>query len=108
MSTIQPGFGSGDDGLSDTEQKLLGAAVAGTLVDLRVGDAALDDPAQGANWDAGRQVRAELLVELLTGTRRLDGKLPRAIKLCGARITGSLNLEAATLTNGAHRRPRNF
>jgi hypothetical protein len=98
MSTIEPDPRPRDDDLSITEHKLLGAAIAGTLVDLRVGDAALDDPAQGANWDAGRQVRAELLIELLTGTRRLDGKLPRAIKLRGARITGSLNLEAAIVT----------
>ena len=47
---------------------------------------------------AGRQIRAELLVDLLTGTRLPDGKPPRAVKLRGARITGSLDLEAATLT----------
>jgi hypothetical protein len=81
-----------------TEQKLRAAAVTGALIDLRAGDAELDDPAQGMNWGAERQVRAELLVDLLTQTQRPDGKFPRAIKMRGARITGFLNLEAAALT----------
>jgi hypothetical protein len=87
-----------DDELSVTERKLLSAAVRGALVDLRTGDARLDDPAKGTGWGADRQIRAELLTELLTGTRYTNGKFPRAIKLRGARITGLLDLEASTLT----------
>src|ERR1700691_4989379 len=83
--------------LSDIERQLLCHAVAATLLDLRAGTAELDDPANGMNWGAERQVRADLLVALLTATLRPDGRIPRSIKLRGARIIGSLNLEAATL-----------
>ena len=54
-------------------------------------------PDQGATWDIGRQIRAALLAELLTGTSAPEGQPPRAMKLRGARITGSLDLEASTL-----------
>ena len=87
-----------DENLSATERNLLCNAVTGSLTDLQVGDAELDDPANGATWDAGRQVRAELLIELLRGTRRHDGTTARAVKLQGAHITGSLDLEAAAIT----------
>ncbi len=43
-------------------------------------------------------MRAELLIELLCGTRHPDGRPLRAVKLRGARITGPLHLEAATIT----------
>lgn len=79
------------------EQQVLTAAMSGGLTDLRTAGTD-NDPAHGSSWDASRQVRASLLAELLTGTRRTDGNLPRSIKLRGARIIGSLNLEAATLT----------
>jgi hypothetical protein len=64
-------------------------------VDWRTGDAAADDSAQGAGWDAERTVAAALLAELLTdaeGPRR-----PRALRLAGARIVGRLNLGATEL-----------
>jgi hypothetical protein len=86
-----------DDELSAAERMLVSAAAVGTAVDLRVGDANLDDPAHGAQWDAGRTVRAQLLVELLTGTRTAQGGRIPAVKLYGARIIGDLDLEAAQL-----------
>jgi hypothetical protein len=95
MSTPNPTHD--DEPLSDSERELLTGAIRGALLDLRTSDGELNDPAQGMNWGVSRQVRAELLIELLTGTRRPDGKLPRAIKLRGARITGSLDLEAVAL-----------
>ena len=74
------------------------AAGTGALVDLRARVPDLDDPATGATWDAARTVPAELLVELLVGARPpLKGGQLRAVRLRGARITGQLNLEAATL-----------
>jgi hypothetical protein len=83
--------------LSAVEHKLLPAATTGKLVDLHVGDAELDNPARGGTWGAARTVRAEVLADLLTGTRYTGTGRPRAIKLRGARITGSLDLEGATL-----------
>lgn len=94
MSTRHPD----EKTLNDTERKLLAGAVTGTLLDLRTGTAALDDPARGMNWGAGREIRAGLLAGLLTGTRNPDGKALRSIKLRGARITGGLHLEATTVT----------
>jgi hypothetical protein len=67
-----------------TEQQVVAAAGTGKLVDLRAG--------------AARTVRAELLAELLVAARTPPGggRL-RAVRLRGARITGQLDLEAATL-----------
>ena len=84
--------------LSGAERKLLAASLQGTLADLRTGRAEADDPATGANWRIARRVRAELLIELLTGQGHPNGRPVRAVKLAGARITGSLDLEAVTLT----------
>jgi hypothetical protein len=98
VSATDPDPGSSNDVLSSIELKLLAGSVSGTLTDLRTGNAEADDPAAGNGWGADRQIRAELLVELLTGRRRSDSRSPFSIKLRAARITGSLNLEASTLT----------
>src|SRR5438105_3516673 len=87
-----------DGDLSIAERKLLTGTVAGTLIDLRASTTTVTNPARGKRWGTSRQIRAGVLAELLTGMRRLNGNPPRAVKLRGARITGSLNLEAATLT----------
>jgi hypothetical protein len=80
----------------DPEQALRQAIATGTLVDLSSGQPEADDTARGATWAQPRTVRAELLAELLTqhaeGQRR-----PRALRLAGARITGTLDLEGAEL-----------
>lgn len=96
MITSGRGPGAAGD-LSAAEQKLLAATTGGGLTDLRTGRDADDDPTYGATWGIGRQVRSSLLAELLTATAWPEGKLPRRIKLRGARITGPLDLEASTL-----------
>jgi hypothetical protein len=53
-----------EDELTEPEQQVVAAAGTGRLVDLRVGVAKLDDPANAATWEAARTVRAELLAEL--------------------------------------------
>jgi uncharacterized protein YjbI with pentapeptide repeats len=78
--------------LSECERALWRAAGAGEPVDLSTSSARHDDPSGGAGWGPERTVRADLLYELL-----LSEPTPRAIVLRGARISGSLNLEAATL-----------
>jgi hypothetical protein len=84
--------------LPEPERELRREARAGKLVDLEIRDPDLIDPAQGENWSAARTVRAELLVELLTKGHQLGGTPgARAVKLRGARVIGSLDLEAATL-----------
>ena len=56
--------------LTEPEQELMLAAATGELVDLQTGDAHLDHPGQSVGWDARCSVRAELLIELLTGRRQ--------------------------------------
>lgn len=70
-----------DDELNAPERRLIRTAAAGALLDL--GDSGDD-----------RAVRAELLVELLSGERPSQNGRVRAVKLRGARITGVLDLEA--------------
>lgn len=86
-----------DGPLNAVERSLLPAAAAGTLIDLQAGDAQLDDPARGSTWDAARTVRASVLIDLLTGQQAPKHGRIRALRLRGARITGPLDLEAATL-----------
>jgi adhesin HecA-like repeat protein len=84
--------------LTDAERAVWDAVGSGTLVQLPLGAApAAQDPAMGKAWGEGRQVRAQLLVELLTGRTGPKDARPRAVKLAGARVTGMLDLEAAAL-----------
>jgi hypothetical protein len=83
--------------LTDPERAVWEAVESGKLVDLRLGDPDRDDPAKGATWDSDRQVRAQLLYELLRGVSKPKDTPPRALKLAGAWITGALDLEAVTL-----------
>jgi hypothetical protein len=98
MSPSGPAASVAAENLSDAERQMVRAAISGTLVDLRTGHASDDDPAHGKSWDISRQIRATLLADLLTSVRCTSGEPPLAVKLRGARITGSLDLEAATLT----------
>jgi len=83
--------------LTDTETKVWQAAATGTLVDLRVGDSQLDSPERWAEWGTERTVRAEVIADLLIGDGEAASVAVRGVRLQGARITGELNLEAATL-----------
>jgi hypothetical protein len=83
--------------LTEPERAVWDAMEAGTLVELPLGAPAAKDPAKGAKWRQDRQVRAQLLVELLTGRAGPKDARPRALKLAGARVTGTLDLEATIL-----------
>lgn len=81
--------------LTKPERAVWDAIESGALVELPLGAPAAADPTSGQTWGKDRQIRAELLHELLVGGRK--GVRPRALRLAGARITGTLDLEAATL-----------
>ena len=83
--------------LSAAERSLLSAVTKGAVVDYRVKKPRLDDPSGGAAWGDGRTVRAEVLVGVLTGDLPGQDGRPRAVNVVGARISGSLDLGAATL-----------
>ncbi|MFG2925134.1 membrane-associated oxidoreductase [Streptomyces sp. NPDC048305] len=92
--------------LTPAERRVWDAFPHGAPVDFRTGSAQEDDPETGAGWGAGRTVRAEVLRALLLGGRRDDGEIP-ALRVQGARITGTLHLryavaECAVLLAGCH------
>jgi hypothetical protein len=79
-----------DSDLTPPEQELGRALTAGTVVDLQTHDPATDDPRHGAQWGPDRTIRADVLAELLT--QAPGAQWPRALRLVGARITGTLDL----------------
>jgi hypothetical protein len=83
--------------LTEPERAVWNAIETGAFVGLPVDAPAADDPATGETWDKDRQVRAQLLYELLTGISGPKEASPRALRLVGARITGLLDLEAVTV-----------
>ncbi len=85
---------SAEEELTECERRLLEAA--GALVDVREGDPRRDDPAHAEGWGAERTVRAEFLRDLLTNPARGI----RALRLRGARITETLDLEGDDLACG--------
>ncbi|MFA1543392.1 hypothetical protein [Actinomadura monticuli] len=69
--------------LNAAERGLVQAAATGACADLRTAP--------------DREVRAAVLIELLTGERAPEARRPRAVKLRGALVRGPLDLEAAEL-----------
>jgi len=83
--------------LTEPERAVWNAVETGVLVELPLSGPVTDDPVAGQTWGQERKVRAQLLYELLTGVNGPKDARLRALKLAGARITGTLALEAATL-----------
>jgi hypothetical protein len=85
--------------LTPAERALCRVAAAGGLLDRRTRRMGEDDPAQGRAWGKDRQIRAQLLRQLLTGQGCLDQTFgpPLSVRLRGAQITGRLNLGGLTL-----------
>jgi hypothetical protein len=82
-----------DDPLEPPEQTLLHHALAGKQLDL-VGNGGVDDEAMN-EWGADRAVRAAVLRHLLVESRWAVHS--KGVRLRGARISGQLDLESATL-----------
>ncbi|HEY6708115.1 MAG TPA: hypothetical protein VJB61_11040, partial [Actinomycetota bacterium] len=87
----------GYEELTEPERAVWNAIEAGLLVELALGALTADDPSTGKTWGRDRQVRAQLLYEILAGGNGPKDVRPRAVRLAGARIIGTLDLEAATL-----------
>jgi hypothetical protein len=88
-----------DSDLTPLERALCSAAAAGRLLDSRCRRSDEDDPAGGRAWGKDRQVRAQVLHQLLTGDGCLDQAFgqPLAVRLRGARVNGRLNLGGRTV-----------
>jgi hypothetical protein len=87
----------GYEELTEPERAVWSAIETGALVELPLGSPAADDPLTGESWGEERQIRGQLLYELLTGTNGPKAARHRALWVAGARITGILNLEASKL-----------
>jgi len=85
--------------LTTAERRLCQAATQGRLLDLRVRQAAEDHPAQGPGWGPERQIRSQVLFQLLSGRGELDKTFgtPMAVRVRGAQVVGRLNLGGLTL-----------
>src|SRR6266542_4217483 len=83
--------------LTEPERAVWCAVEAGILVELPIGASDSVDPSSGGGWGKDREVRAQLLAELLTGRNGPTATSPRALKLHGARIVGMPDLDATTL-----------
>lgn len=77
------------DELTAAERALWDAFPDGGRVDLRTGVPEEDDPATGAEWGAGRTVRAEVVAALLLGGGPARAGGVAALRLAGARIRRS-------------------
>jgi hypothetical protein len=83
--------------VTEPERAVWNALETGALVKLPLGAPTAEDPATGEAWGDDRQIRAQLLYQLLTGGNRPEDVRPRALRLAGARISGTLDLDGAEL-----------
>jgi hypothetical protein len=83
------------DDLSGAEQRLWDAFPRSELVDVRSGrDDGLENAAQ---WGHERDIRAEVIAALLLGSDPAEARSVAGLRLSGARVTGVLKLEYATI-----------
>ena len=81
--------------LAALEELVWQAFAGGDRVDVRPHPRPSDELRHGASWGPRRQVRAEFLVDLLTGGKSPDATGVPALRLAGVAILGELRLEAA-------------
>ena len=88
-----------DGDLTPLERELCSAAATGRLLDSRCRHSDEDDPTRGQTWGKNRQIRAQVLRQLLTGEGCLDQTFgrPLAVRLRGASVSGRLNLGGLTV-----------
>ncbi|GAA4786730.1 membrane-associated oxidoreductase [Streptomyces ziwulingensis] len=91
--------------LTPAEARVWRAFPRGERVDFRAADD--EDPAEGGSWGPERTVRAAVLRALLLGGDRADGEIA-SLGLAGARITGSLELQYATIEHPVRLRHCHF
>jgi hypothetical protein len=71
------------DDLSEPERAVWAAFPRGEWVDLRCGDAGIDDPARAECWGLPRIVRAQVITALLLGARDMGAVISHALVLEG-------------------------
>lgn len=97
--------------LTPAEARVWRAFATGTAVDFRTAAPETtedtEDPADGASWGPERTVRASVLRALLLDGPREDGEVA-ALSLAGARVTGPLELQYATVDHPVRLRHCHF
>ncbi|WDM13314.1 membrane-associated oxidoreductase [Streptomyces lavenduligriseus] len=93
------------DNLTAAEERVWQAFPRGEFVDFR--ETADEDPADAAGWGPERTVRAGVLRALLLDGERRDGEIP-SLSVAGARITGRLDLQYATIDHPVRLRHCHF
>ncbi|MFH9731573.1 membrane-associated oxidoreductase [Streptomyces sp. NPDC017260] len=91
--------------LTPAEARVWRAFATGTAVDFRAADD--EDPADGGTWGPERTVRAVVLRTLLLDGPRQGGEVA-ALNLAGARVTGPLELQYATVDHPVRLRHCHF
>ncbi|HEY0537980.1 MAG TPA: hypothetical protein VGD53_06410 [Actinoallomurus sp.] len=82
---------------TEAESLLWRVFPSGRWADLRSGSPDADDVRGGSAWGPERTIRAETIRALLLGAGGVEpGRYP-AVRLCGARVTGRLDLMGATV-----------
>jgi hypothetical protein len=81
--------------LGPVEKRLRESFARGVALDLRAGLPDPGDVSGGARWTAERQVRADLIADLVRGG---DAQANSVLSLVGARIVGALDLRHARMT----------
>ena len=82
--------------LCRSEEQLLEKVTRGEEANYQADDA-LNDRANGDNWGEERTLRAELIVWLCTDSEAVEHLTHRGLEIVGAKISGRLNLEFASL-----------
>ncbi|MFC8125231.1 membrane-associated oxidoreductase [Streptomyces sp. NPDC057302] len=85
--------------LTPAERRVWEAFPRGRTVDFRERPREVAD--HGADWGAERTVRAEVLQALLLDGPRVEGVTP-VLRVCGARISGTLDLQYADVAGAIH------
>ncbi|AQS66532.1 hypothetical protein [Streptomyces pactum] len=91
--------------LTPAETRVWRAFATGSHVDFRASDD--EDPADGGAWGAERTVRACMLRSLLLDGPRQEGRVA-ALSLAGARVTGRLDMQYATVDHPVRLRHCHF
>ncbi|TDT31397.1 hypothetical protein EV562_1113 [Streptomyces sp. BK208] len=91
--------------LTPAETRVWRAFASGTAVDFRTADD--EDAGRGGTWGPERTVRARVLRTLLLNGPREDGEVA-SLALAGARVTGRLDLQYATVDHPVRLRHCHF
>jgi hypothetical protein len=84
--------------LSPAERRLRACAASGSLADLRTGVSERDDVANGQDWAEERNIRAEVITDLLLGATPPERTTLPILRLAGARITGRIDVAGADVS----------